>query len=111
MAIETSEDVVKGFGIGTFAIFATTLIIALITVPAILISGWVLSIAWNMVMVKAFALPILSIPQAIAINLFTSYLFGRSYTKDERKTWEKVLQPFLGSAFFLLVAYFLSFYL
>ncbi len=111
MAIENTEDVFKGFGIGTLAVILTALFIALISVPVILFSGWVLSLGWNMLMPKAFGLPELSIYQAIAIDLFVNFLVSKGHGKDERKTWEKILTPFLSSGMFLLIAYILSFYL
>lgn len=62
------------------------------------LSGWALSILWSWFMVAVFALPALTIPQAIGVSLVVSYLTHQVDHKDDRS------RPF-GQILLHMVAY------
>jgi len=67
-----------------------------IVVYSNVLNGWALSILWGWFIIKAFGLPVLSIPLAIGVALVVGYITHQVDTKkDEREIGEILFNGFL----------------
>ena len=55
------------------------------------LSGWALSLLWSWFIVTAFALPALSIPQALGLSLVVGYMTMQIREDDKKREWADVL--------------------
>jgi len=87
-----------------------------IIVLALLLRGFVVGTLWNWFAVPLFALPVVTIPQALAISLvvgtLTEQYKDHKIPEDEKYEWYESLLRLLGSnGIVLLVGYILTFYI
>lgn len=78
---------------------------------AMVIRGIIIQLCWRWFIAAPFALPFLSIPQALGIGLLISYLTLDTGKEDTRPFAEKLLVMFIAPMLLLFCAYVLTFFL
>jgi hypothetical protein len=69
-----------------------------ITIPLVLLRGWVLSVLWGWFVVTIFHLPPLGIAQAIGISIVITTFFTTTAPNTDKKRdwWEPLIEGFIA---------------
>lgn len=86
----SNKDLKAGIAAGIIVAVAVPLVVAVLA----MLNGWALSILWGWFVVPLFALPGLTVPQAIGLGLVSS-LLAKQYIPSKGDDKASALVPFI----------------